>query len=234
VILLAFLFPLAIYLVFLARLNLRSRACVVHGSWDFAGILFAASGFLLFGGPSILGSLNERWRVFWMTGENPADYDPNRFFGVIVFLIYFTVVVAGAAFLLWHSRWLTSIYNVDPDVCTELLCDVLDRLEVPWQRSERQFFLRSVRPGTPSRRQFAQTILLEVEASPRTCHVTLRWDPPESSVRRTIEKELQRVLADVPAPRNPAGDWLLVGASLLFLIQAVGIGLLALFLYLRR
>jgi hypothetical protein len=42
--------PLAVYLLVLAWINRGRRALMVSGPWDFAGILFAASGFLLFGG----------------------------------------------------------------------------------------------------------------------------------------------------------------------------------------
>ena len=49
-ILLAFVI-LAIYLLILGAINRRQHPLMVYGPWDFAGVLFAASGFLLFGGP---------------------------------------------------------------------------------------------------------------------------------------------------------------------------------------
>ena len=42
-ILLAFLSPLAIYLLIIGAINRRRRPLLVSGPWDFAGLLFAAS-----------------------------------------------------------------------------------------------------------------------------------------------------------------------------------------------
>ena len=56
---LVFLFPLAIYCLIVSLLNRRPRPVMVSGTWDFAGVLFAVSGFLLLGGPVMLTSLSE-------------------------------------------------------------------------------------------------------------------------------------------------------------------------------
>ena len=42
----------------------RRQPLFVPGPWDFAGILFAASGFLLAGGPALLSSRSETWIDF--------------------------------------------------------------------------------------------------------------------------------------------------------------------------
>ena len=111
-----FLPPLALYLIVLGWINRRPRPVMMGGTWDFAGVLFAVSGFVLVGGPAFLGSLDEQSRLFWLLGETePARAGrDNGAFWIAVRLFYFVVVAGGAAVLLWRSRRLTSIYNVDP------------------------------------------------------------------------------------------------------------------------
>src|SRR6516225_1457399 len=72
-ILLAFLLPFSIYLSILGSINRRRHPVMVSGVTDFIGILFAASGFLLFGGPGILTGLGEEWRMFWLIGKPPGS-----------------------------------------------------------------------------------------------------------------------------------------------------------------
>jgi hypothetical protein len=51
------LFPLAVYCLILAGINRRDRPLVVRGVWDFAGVLAALSGILLWTGPVLLQHL---------------------------------------------------------------------------------------------------------------------------------------------------------------------------------
>src|SRR5215210_6898917 len=91
-----FLLPLGLYLLLLGQLNRQPRPVFLSGTLDFVGILFAASGFLLFGGPAVLTSLNESWRQFWLLGENTISRDgllAQWQFWVFLSLLYFTVVV---------------------------------------------------------------------------------------------------------------------------------------------
>src|SRR4051794_4945035 len=67
--------PVGIYMLLLAHVNSRARPLMVSGVLDFIGVLFAASGFLLFGGPAILTGLNERWRTFWLLGDAAVSRD---------------------------------------------------------------------------------------------------------------------------------------------------------------
>src|SRR5207253_5362219 len=102
----------------------------------FAGLLFAASGFLLLGGPALLSSLslNETWRRFWLLAKDePGITQEDLLLTVrlVLFALYFVLVVGGAAFLLWRRRRMTAIYNVDPAVVETVLGQVLER----WQLS---------------------------------------------------------------------------------------------------
>src|SRR5262245_57274805 len=105
------------YLLILGGINRRQHPLMVSGVWAFIGILFAASGFLLFGGPAILSilTMSERWRGFWLLGKSPASSGDAQFMQAWVFLaiLYFALVIVGSGMLLWRQRQLTSIYNVE-------------------------------------------------------------------------------------------------------------------------
>src|SRR5947209_12701248 len=110
--------PLALYLLVLGWVNRRPRPVLMAGTWEFAGVLFALSGFLLFGGPAFLGSLDEQSRWFWLLGEagsgKPSGGSWAATIWVVIRLLYFALVAGGAALVLWRCRRLTSVYNVDP------------------------------------------------------------------------------------------------------------------------
>jgi hypothetical protein len=121
----------------------------VPGTWDFAGVVFAASGFLLLGGPSILTGFNERWRLFWLLGRYHALRelsDTSWYFWLVLSLAYYVVVVIGIAWLLQRRRALTAIYNIEPEVLEAALARVLDRLGYSWARAGSRYFLRAAEP----------------------------------------------------------------------------------------
>ncbi len=139
-ILLAFFLPVAIYLLVLGGINRRRYPLMVSGVWDFIGILFAASGFLLVGGPailSILSSGSERSRLFWLLGKAGSGQSSDGGWQAWVFLsvIYFAGVVAGAGWVLWRQRHLTSIYNADPGLVERCLDKIFARLGIQPVRS---------------------------------------------------------------------------------------------------
>jgi hypothetical protein len=140
----AFLFPLGVYCVVLARLNRSWHPTMVAGSWDFAGVLFALSGFLLVGGPALLTGLNKQWRQVWLYGDvgvlSARETDWWNFW-IVLWAGYFLVVVGGAAFLLWQRRRTTSIYNIEPAQLDELLAQVLSRLDLPATRVANRYFI---------------------------------------------------------------------------------------------
>jgi hypothetical protein len=267
---LAFLLPLAIYLLGLGFVNRRPQAVMVSGTWDFLGLVFAASGFLLFGGPGLLSSLNERWRVFWLFGRREAA-DPSGEdlwqFWIFLSVLYFIVVVAGVSYLLWRQRALTSIYNVEPGTVERALAQVCARLGLSPTRSGNLFLFGMAPTGPPSLkgasgatpagnhlssagRVVAAALagspaaqgnllnemgILEVDTFAAMRHVTLRWDPPDSALRQSVETELGRALADVAAPETDLGAWFtlvgivliagaFLGAIVLFIVRLLRIG----------
>jgi hypothetical protein len=137
----AFIVPLALYLLILSWINRRSRPLMVSGVWDFVGILFASSGFLLLGGPAILGSLSERWRMFWLLGEwsNNEGLASIGQFSVFLSILYFFVVILGSGVVFWRQRHLTSIYNVDPPAVENALQETCNSLGLAPIRSGNLF-----------------------------------------------------------------------------------------------
>jgi len=262
--LLAFLLPIAIYLVLLAHINRRPRALMVSGPWDFAGLLFAASGFLLFGGPAVLSSLslNETWRRFWLLGKDtPGITQEDRLLlvRIALFALYFLVVVGGAALLLWRRRRMTAIYNVDPAVVETVLGQVFERWQLPFVQTGNVLTFEpdtavpaplATAPGAgaegpqpegrpaltaaPPVNLVERTTTLEVDVSPAMCHVTLTWGPPDSLLRREVEGQLERALADTPAPPSAIGEWMLITAYSLFFLILLGLTILSLFWIFQR
>jgi hypothetical protein len=127
---LAFFFPLAIYLLVLGVINRRRWPLLVSGVWDGIGLLFGVSGFLLFAGPAIFSSLNERWRMTWLLGKDAPNAGAEGVWQFWIFLsiLYFTLVVGGAALLLWRQRHLTAIYNVEAEQIEEAIGQICQGL----------------------------------------------------------------------------------------------------------
>lgn len=243
ILLLAFLLPLGIYLLVLGRINRRPHPVVVSGVWDFLGLLFAASGFLLFGGPGILSGLNERWRRWWLLGESGASASSAEGgwqFWVFLSILYFGIVVGGVALLLLRRRSVTAIYNVALGTVEQTLVEVCRQLGADPVRSGNLFLFGIVVSGaaeqhvaTPEGIQIpfrsppdlsaaaksldvlGQAAVLELDSFVPMNHVTLRWDPADLPLRRAVEAELTRRLADSPSPDDELGGWLLFSGVVL-------------------
>jgi hypothetical protein len=244
---LTFLFPLAVYCLLLALVNRRPHPVMVPGPWDFAGVLFAASGLLLLAGPAILSSGGERWRLFWMLGQQ-GGLDAAEFWTPLS-LGYFAVVVFGSAFVLWLRRSSTAVYNVAPPVFEAVLAETLEELGVCWTRSGNRLFIGAAdgpppagpvaaaphlaqgvfeggspppggaRPNPPAfLLESDQTVILTVDPFPALYHVTLRWDDPDHPLRQEVEAELRKGLQRVYTHGNPAGVWFLGAAAGLFCV----------------
>ncbi|HJT75629.1 MAG TPA: hypothetical protein VJ739_00350, partial [Gemmataceae bacterium] len=217
---LALLFPPAVYCLVLAFLNRRARPVVVSGPLDFLGVLLALSGFLVVGGPAVLSNVATTWHGLdglmpaWL--GKPAGGWGAALLGALL-VVYVAVVLGGAAVLLGRRRRLTAVYNVDPEVFDELLGQALDGLGYSWTRSGNRCYLRAG-GAAPAEGKPAPNTVLEVEPSPGLLHVTLVWDETDPAVRREVEGELVRGLGQVRTGYNPAAGWFLSAASMLFLL----------------
>jgi hypothetical protein len=245
-ILLAFLLPLAMYLLILGTINRRRHPLMVYGPWDFIGVLFAASGFLLFGGPGALSALHERWRESLVYGQNPANSasaTENLWqLGLLMMAAYFAVVVVGAGIFLWRSRTQTSIYNVELEMVQTVLASICVRLGLqPLRSGNMYYFGRTTSTRTDDlstkaidseqgiqtapttklqtpRPMMTTNVILELDAFRPMCHVTLRWEPAHSGLRQEIENELARELSEMPAPNHALSAWLTLASTGLFLL----------------
>jgi hypothetical protein len=227
---LAFIFPLGIYCLILGLINRRERPLLVSGPWDFAGVLFAVSGFLLFIGPAVLSSLYEHFRLSWVVGqagtEGPSGV--SYYLWVSLWYVYYIGVVAMALWMLKQRREITALYNVDAATLEVALARVLERLGRGWRRNGNYFILKpqalAAEPGDAS--------ALELESFAVLHHVTLRWHSMDEPSRQAIERELADVLAGMPSTPNPAAGWFFsVGASLM-LVTLAGMAYIA-WIYLR-
>jgi hypothetical protein len=251
----AFLLPLALYLLLLGWVNRQPRPLLVSGTIDFIGLLFAASGFLLLGGPAALSGFNEHWRLVWLLGETggatEGGLDWLRKQGLFLATLYFFVIVAACVVVFRRRRGMTCVYNAEPAVVESALVEACERLGLEPIRSGNLFVFGlsreapARRPGglqaphvlprrgarvTPGVEEelAGHDAILDVEAFAAMKHVTLRWEPHDTPLRRPVEAELERRLASAGAPYHDTGAWLgLVGSALLVLAMA---GLLALVL----
>ena len=260
-ILLAFFFPLAVYFLVLGLLNRRRHPLLVSGIWDGVGLVFGVSGFLLLAGPAVLSALSERWRMFWLLGKGDAPVaGPNGAWQFWIFLsiLYFVLIVGGAAYFFWRQRHVTAVYNAEAEQIENALTEICERLDVHPMRSGGLFLfglslgLSPERRGTNDERIQAphylpiavrtpgsvqretasasatdrtileQTAILEVDGFPLMRHVTLRWDPVDSPLRRVLEQELSRRLSETPADDNALGSWLLTLGSILLAFELAG------------
>jgi hypothetical protein len=256
-ILLAFLLPLAVYLVLLGAVNRRPHPLVVSGVWDCIGLLFATSGFLLLGGPAILSSLHERWRLYWLLGQAPGPGGEGPWpLWMVLSALYFLLVLLGSAWALHRRRHLTAIYNVEPVAVEQTLAEVCARLGLRPVRSGNLLLfgivagpaveppagltdgipapahLATTRPVAASPTapggRAAQAAVLEVDAFPLMNHVTLRWDPADPPLRHDIEAALRQRLSETLGPASDLGGWLLLVGSTLLFGTALGAALLML------
>jgi hypothetical protein len=219
--------PVAFYLLFIGWLNRRPRPVFASGPWDFAGVLFALSGLLLFGGPALIGSLDERSRLFWLVGEPDAFPSENAWWFWLLFRgLYFAVVAGGAAFFLWRSRRLTAVYNVDADALRSALPLAFGRLGVEASRSGDQYVFAdpvapvsaaggkdpadlrtavqssppvAAREPAPSIRFLGRPTVLRVTAFGAMRNATLTWEPADAALRKEFEEALRQALAETPA-----------------------------------
>jgi hypothetical protein len=197
---LAFVVPLGCYCLFLAFINKSRHPVVIAGSWDFAGILFAVSGFLLLGGPAALTGLHERWRMSWLLGETRflVGVGEQWHFWLSLWVLYFAVVIGGSAMLLWQRRKETSIYNIDPPAFDGVLGAVLERLGLEaFRDGPRRLLIQ--RSGLPSKEYpaapaFTQAKTSELQAASKSllpASATLREragpDPAKGSIELEVE-----------------------------------------------
>ena len=187
---LVFPFPLAVHCLILASLNRRPHPVMIPGTWDFAEVLFAVSGFLLFGGPAILAGFNQRYREFLLYGAlrpGAVVTEAMSYWWVAVWVAYLAAVLGMAAFVLSKRRRATSVYNIDAEAFQECLANVLDRLKLDWVRNGDRIYIGG---RTADGNFVAGRMVLSVDMFPTMRHATMVWPPEAGPLRREIEGRL--------------------------------------------
>jgi hypothetical protein len=237
--------PIAVYLLLLGALNRSRHPILVSGTWDFVGVLFAASGFLLCGGPAVLSLLNDRWRETWLFSEpgEHAPTSPGSLFWLFLYFAYYVAVLACAAFLVRRRRRLTAVYNALPEDVEAALLQAFDRLGLHSIRTGPTYHLDPL-PDVPVDKNGNKSGVirapsaaspgpadLEVESFPAMKHVSLCWEPADYRLRLEVERELAEQLGQRLSPRNDVGPWMTVLGLAILAITVVG-GCAGLFLML--
>jgi hypothetical protein len=253
--LLVFLVPVAAYCLVLAMVNRRLNPVMVSGPWDTAGLLFAASGCLLFVGPALIAFLyHQSVGDLRVEGRGRVPFADLAALWWRIWLVYYVAVIGGAIGLLWLRRGKTIVYNIDPADFERTLGQLMDRLGLEWNRLGNRVFVGTGRVARPSEaitvlspHPFAAEPLapapeeavplpprpagegvFDIEPFGALCHVTLHWRRHRGLIRAELEAELARALADVPAPDNPAGSWFFGVAG--FLLAVIFLGIFIIFL----
>jgi hypothetical protein len=130
---------------------------MISGTWDFAGLLFAISGFLLVTGP-VMASLFYRQGLssFFLRGLGQAL--PNDLINIVgdrivYWSCYYGVIVVGAIGLLWWRRNSTVIYNVVQGSFEPIFFGVLQQQQIAFQRRGQRVYLA---PDAPADTQVGQ------------------------------------------------------------------------------
>jgi hypothetical protein len=220
------LFPLAVYCLILAGINRRDRPLVVRGVWDFAGVLAALSGILLWTGPVLLQHLMRRSFVESVAQDSPQPFDEFWSRWWLIWAAYYVLVVAGAALLLVLRSSVTAVYNVDAERLPEALVKTLHHLGFDIAQNQHHQVLiapaKSLTPASPGNADSGGdgpqpfSAAVEFDVFPSMCHATLHWYAEDAKVRHEVELELPKQVADFRPADNPAGLWFLSASSVLF------------------
>jgi hypothetical protein len=251
---LIFLIPLAIYFLILSLLNRRGHPVMLSGVWDAIALLFGASGLLIAVGPGVLSSVSERWRFFWLLGQNPNSgifREEGRDFWMFLCVLYFISAAGAATYFVLRRRHSTAIYNMTQSAFDDALGDVLNGLGLCWTRAGNRVFV-SYPDGRDKKSSAAvgeteentalavetarevPSATIAVEPFPALRHITLKWTPNDDGLRQEIEGELGKLLPRIVSRNNPAATWFLGLAGVLFVATFSGIvGLLVLRILLR-
>jgi hypothetical protein len=137
------LIPVVLYCLVFAWINSRERGMLVHGTWDFVGVLLAASGFLILAGPNILAGIFDRYQLASARGGMRVNEGTTYFIWTGLKLLYFSLVVLGTYLIIHRRSRITTAYNVDPDAFTRELMSLFDQQGLSWVRSENTFHVKN-------------------------------------------------------------------------------------------
>jgi hypothetical protein len=266
------LFPLAFYCLILGAINRRPYPLALTGMWDVVGLLFALSGFLLMDGPLLIETMYRREveEIYQLDLQSAAKDAPPVIpveaqvervwtYWLQIWVIYFVLLLCGAAFLIWHRRNVLVIYNIEPHAFQDLLCRVMERIKMDWRMDGLRLLVRcgavsghnshltttatesppgdvslALPPFPDKQSAFDKAAECDIETFAAMCHVTMRWRRDDCQMRSVVEGEMLRQLKNVTTYYNSAGSWFLSVASVLFGVILMGMMIVFLNLFLSR
>jgi hypothetical protein len=215
------LFPLAFYLFYLAGLNRRERPTLVHGLWESAALLFSLSGFLLYTFPSLLKELFQRDATIPL---QDSSFDEIWLKWSVIWGCYYFGLMLMTLGMLLSRRNVRGVYNVDLVQFREVLFQtVAEKRLTPRAQGNVLFIfegekLEGTEISATPRLAHEPRLLgeLKIDVFAPLCHVTLRWLHGEPAFVADFERALENNLENAVAADNPAANWFLGIASLLF------------------
>jgi hypothetical protein len=242
-----FLFPVGVYCGVLGMVNRRLRPLMVNGFWDFVGLLFASSGFLLVVGPAVISSQYQRNLFEFSFGRPSPGQTVHDIWSLWwgVWMLYYLLVLGGGAFLLWVRSYSTVVYNVDAEEFERAFLQTLGQLGLSATRAGNRFSVRvapaadldpdataiSHEPLPPPPRPkdrpgltLEEQAVVEVDALPALHHVTMHWRIVNPPLRADVERELERALAKLETAENTMATWFLSISTSLFLLIFLALG----------
>jgi hypothetical protein len=193
--------PLAVYLLWLAMVNRRTRPTVVAGTWDFAALLVGLSGFFVYGGGLLLSLLQSNVR-YWMRGNFEALRDAwgqEKVAWSLVVAGYLLVVIGGSALALLARRRTLVIYNVEPGPFESTLAEVFEQIGRPAERRGNVWVA-----GVP---------VCELEPFAGGQTVTLRWVADDPQLAQEVERHLRAAVGGIPSADSQTARWLMSAAA---------------------
>jgi hypothetical protein len=221
-------------------INRRALPLMVSGAWDFFGVLLATSGFLLFVGPALLsGSFRQSLHDLPFSRDSSSIGEvASEIWGAwwVAWLLYYGLVIGGAAVLIWSRRNTTVIYNIESRTFEPLFLQIAQRLGLDVNRMGNRVFLSAIPPeeasteimaglppvsapvATPRPSPiFTGPVIVDVETFSAFRNVSLHWKSNNPVARAELERELEKALTQVVTAENPVGGWFLGIAAFLFL-----------------
>lgn len=208
------LIPLTMYLLWLAHVARGERPRLVSGPWDFAGVLFALSGFAVFGAGLLLTFVQANFR-FWMRGNFEAlrgAWVQERATWVLLVGFYLLVLLGWAGLVLTARRRTLVAYNVEPVALEAALVEVFEQLNRPLERRGKLWV--------------GADPLFELDTFEAGHAATLRWVSDDERLFEDVTRHLRAALAAHGSGENPAAAWLRTAAYGLGMVVLCCFGLL--------
>jgi hypothetical protein len=208
--------PLALYLLWTAKLTRRARPVVLAGTWDFVALLAGLSGFILFGGGLVISLLESNAR-YWMRGNFEALRDAWNQEKVAWLLLsgsYVSLVMVAVLFALASRRRSIVFYNIDTAAFEASVAEVFEHLNRPVERRGNVWY-----SGPAS--------LFELDPFPRGRTATLRWLTGDLELFQEVDRNLREAVRSQYTDTNVFSQWILAAAIWVSIAAVACLGSLA-------